>query len=75
MLQKGTLAGINTVRIDQSTWSLGLRWDVSPYVALKAQMDHVQINPYGYGLWASNVERIDESRNVQVFTLNLNFIF
>lgn len=75
LLQQGTLAGINAVRIDQSTWSLGLRWDVSPYVALKAQMDHVQLNPYGYGLWASDVERIDESRNVQVFTLNLNFIF
>ena len=75
LLQQGTSAGINAVRIDQSTWSLGVRWDVSPYVALKAQVDHVQIHPYGYGLWASDVTRIDESSNVQVFSFNLNFIF
>lgn len=75
LLQQGVEVGINSVRIDQETYSLGVRWDVSPYIALKAQFDHVVINPYGYGLWTSSVERLDASSRVQVFSLNMNFIF
>tara|TARA_Y100001956_G_C4127634_1_gene191217 strand:+ start:267 stop:1556 length:1290 start_codon:yes stop_codon:yes gene_type:complete len=75
LLQQGAMAGINSVRIDQSTYSLGVRWDVSPYIAVKAQVDHVKINPYGYGLWVSSVENISKSTDVQMFSLNMNFIF
>ncbi|WP_282176928.1 hypothetical protein [Vibrio nereis] len=74
-LQQGTLLGIDSIRIDQSTYSVGVRWDLLPNLALKAQMDHVEIDPYGYGLWATSGEGIDKSRDVQVYTLNMNFIF
>lgn len=75
LLQQGAIVGINSVRIDQETYSLGVRWDVSPYIALKAQLDHIKIHPYGYGLWLSSVENLSESTEVQMFSLNMNFIF
>ncbi|WP_225874935.1 hypothetical protein [Vibrio atypicus] len=74
-LQHGAGAAINSVRIDQASYSIGVRWDVSSQIAIKAQIDHVTINPYGYGLWASSVEDISQSMDVQVYTLNMNFIF
>ncbi|KOO11983.1 hypothetical protein AKJ18_26315, partial [Vibrio xuii] len=74
-LQQGALLGIDSIRIDQSTYSVGVRWDLLPNLALKAQMDHVEIDPYGYGLWATSGEGIDKSRDAQVYTLNMNFIF
>ncbi|WP_072036454.1 hypothetical protein [Vibrio sinaloensis] len=74
-LQGATEAAINSVRIDQESYSVGLRWDVSPYIALKAQYDHVKINPYGYGLWASTLETMGSSSRVHLFSLNMNFIF
>lgn len=74
-LQQGAQLGINLVRIEQKTYSVGVRWDLLHNVALKAQIDHVEIDPYGYGLWAASGEGIDKSRDVQVYTINMNFIF
>jgi len=74
-LQAGALFGINSVRLDQQTYSLGVRWDLLPNLALKAQVDHIEIEPYGYGLWAASTEGITTGRDVQVYTLNMNFIF
>lgn len=75
LLQTGAEVGINSVRIDQSTYSLGVRWDLLPQLALKAQVDYVKINEFGYGLWASNPSVFGEGRDAQVYTINLNFIF
>ncbi|MGD8112094.1 hypothetical protein [Vibrio sp. TRT 17S01] len=74
-LQEGAIAGINSVRIEQSTYSLGLRWDVASQVAVKAQLDYVEIEPFGYGLWATPASRQGGERDALVLTLNMNFIF
>ncbi|EEY98939.1 hypothetical protein VOA_002768 [Vibrio sp. RC586] len=73
--QKILIGGINSTYIDQSTYSLGVRWDVTTQMALKAQYDYVKINDYGYGLWAASMENLSQGRDVQVFTLSLNFVF
>ncbi|MDC5856050.1 hypothetical protein [Vibrio europaeus] len=44
-------------------------------IALKAQFDYVDIEDFGYGLWASDAAIISSGRDVQVYTLNLNFVF
>ncbi|WP_253822482.1 hypothetical protein [Vibrio europaeus] len=75
LLQSGAEAGINSVRIDQQTYSFGVRWDVTAQIALKAQFDYVDIEDFGYGLWASDAAIISSGRDVQVYTLNLNFVF
>ncbi|WP_047048418.1 hypothetical protein [Vibrio mexicanus] len=75
VLQASSIAGINAVRVDQATYSFGLRWDVTSNIALKAQIDHVEISPFGYGLWAASVDRFASGSDIQVYTLNLNFIF
>ncbi|EEX93275.1 hypothetical protein VIOR3934_16771 [Vibrio orientalis CIP 102891 = ATCC 33934] len=75
LLQTGANVGINSVRIDQSTYSLGVRWDVLPQLALKAQVDYIDINEFGYGLWASDPSVLGSGRDAQVYSINLNFIF
>ncbi|WP_394128088.1 hypothetical protein [Vibrio hepatarius] len=75
LLQAGAEIGINSVRIDQSTYSLGVRWDLLPQLALKAQIDYIEINEFGYGLWASAPSVLGSGRDAQVYTINLNFIF
>jgi hypothetical protein len=47
----GATTAINRTAADQSTTSAGLRWDVTPRVALKAQWDHVRTRRDGGGLW------------------------
>ena len=41
----------NAVRIDQRSLSVGMRWDVHPQVALKAQVDHIRVGANGAALW------------------------
>lgn len=41
----------NALRIDQRSLSLGVRWDVHPQLALKAQVDHVRVGANGAALW------------------------
>lgn len=47
----GATTAINQAAADQSTISAGLRWDVAPRVAVKAQWDHVRTRHAGGGLW------------------------
>lgn len=75
LLQTGAEFGINSVRIDQSTYSLGVRWDLLPQLALKVQVDYIDINEFGYGLWASDPSVLGSGKDAQVYTINLNFIF
>jgi hypothetical protein len=51
VLAIGATAAINRAAADQSTTAAGLRWDISPRVALKAQWDHVRVRREGSGLW------------------------
>lgn len=44
-------ATLNNNRIDQSTATLGVRWDVDPRMAVKAQWDRVRVRRDGGLLW------------------------
>jgi hypothetical protein len=74
--QAAAVAAYNTYRIDQSTRTLGLRWDIASRAALKVQWDRSHVDSYGYGLWQiSNIERGGTSRHIDVFTVTLDFVF
>ncbi len=63
-------------RIEQSSVALGLRWDFTANWALKAQFTAFELRGPGYGMWGSDQQvSIDDTRDVNVFNLNLNVIF
>jgi len=68
------LSVLSATRIDQSTISLGVRWDFYSQAALKLQWDKTKVNADGYGLWWST---LDESKDtsIDVFALTMEFIF
>ncbi|ENM5826581.1 hypothetical protein RBG15_002097 [Vibrio metoecus] len=74
-VQKWLIGGINSTYIDQQTYSFGVRWDVSSQVALKAQYDYTQIADNGYGLWSIPLEEHTQGRDVNLFSLSVNFVF
>ncbi len=73
--QQLIISGINSTYIDQNTYSLGIRWDIHPQVAIKGQFDYIQIHDVGYGLWAADGRSSTQGRDVQLYTLSVNFIF
>jgi len=72
-LRDPTLNIINATRIEQSTLSVGARWDFSRQAALKLQWDRTNVQPSGFGLWwrapGSPTSRID------LLTATLDFMF
>jgi hypothetical protein len=73
-LQQGVQLAYDNADIDQSSLSFGLRWDIRHDLALKTQWDHHWIEPYGGGLW--DQERpLTEERELDTFSINLNFVF
>lgn len=48
---RAVTALLNGLRVDQSTVSLGARWDVTPTSALKFQVDRVKVRPLSTLLW------------------------
>lgn len=56
----------------QFTTSAGLRWDVAPRLALKAQFDHVRTRRNGDGLWHSADGRANHS---SIFAVAADFVF
>jgi hypothetical protein len=68
----GATTAINRTAADQSTTSAGLRWDVTPRVALKAQWDRVRTRRNGGGLWHRSDARPAHS---SVGAVALDFVF
>lgn len=66
---------INGPLLEQYTFSLGVRWDAAPGVALKAQWDRTEIEKQQYSLWAHEGTQADSDSIVNVFSASLNFIF
>lgn len=65
-------AGANSLRIDQSSVSTGLRWDITPQTALKLQWDRVFVRANGSGLWANSTT---PSGRADVYSASFNFVF
>ena len=73
-LQIGTQNAFRSSRINQSTVSLGMRWDLHPKMALKAQWDHTWVDRNGGGLLVLK-EPLEQDITLNIFSVNLNFIF
>lgn len=66
---------VNSTRQDQTTLSLGMRWDFESGAALKLQWDRDYIRPQGYVLWFSDMDIRKRYRSVDMLTASLDFIF
>ena len=73
-LQDVAINAINSTRIEQTTFSAGLRWDFDTKAALKLQWDRTDIDANGYGLWWTDADR-RRDKTVNVITLTLDFVF
>jgi hypothetical protein len=63
---------LNGARLEQSTWSVGARWDFHPQAALKLQWDRVQIPAGGASLWTGSD---GTAARATVLTAVVDFIF
>src|SRR5690606_34342884 len=71
-LADGATRALNGMAGHQFTTSAGIRWDVAPRLALKAQWDHVRSRANGSGLW-----RDDDGRpaHADIVALSADFVF
>ncbi|WP_117235104.1 hypothetical protein [Vibrio maerlii] len=65
----------NVNRVDQTTLSLGVRYDIATNIALKFQFDAVNIEDYGYGLWYADPRSMQKGQTIHVYTASLNYVF
>lgn len=72
MLGQLSTDGVNNSRVQQSSWSVGARWDFHPQAALKLQLDRTRVEAGGAGLWTGNDGRAARTR---VATAVVDFIF
>jgi hypothetical protein len=72
MLGDAVAAALNNARMQQSTWTLGVRWDFHPQAALKLQWDHVRVQPSGSSLWTGAG---GQGGSANVATAAVDFIF
>lgn len=66
---------INSGRIDQSTITLGARWDFSSNTALTLQWDRSQLASFGSSLWSGQGEGLDRQQTIDLFSVSVAFIF
>ncbi|MBF0228395.1 MAG: hypothetical protein HQK63_02190 [Desulfamplus sp.] len=74
-LQSQAIYIANSTRMEQHSYSLGLRWDFTNQAALKFQWDNNHIDPYGYGLWWREIELLPENTTINLYTLSWEFVF
>jgi len=60
---------------EQTGVALGVRWDLAPRLALKAQWNHWRVEPDAALLWDSTVPQDADTRGVSVYSLALNWLF
>ncbi len=64
----------NQYHSDQKTLGLGLRWDLSHRVALKAQWDRTEVAPYG-GFLTEQIATQNSKQVLNRYTITLDFLF
>lgn len=63
---------LNGARLEQSSWSIGVRWDFHPQAALKLQWDRVRVPTGGSSLWTG---ADGSAARATVATAVVDFIF
>ncbi|WP_104204421.1 porin [Billgrantia saliphila] len=59
----------------QTSLSLGARWDVAPNLALKAQLDHIDHEDGSHGYLVNPQPGFEPGGSVNLFSLALDFVF
>ena len=75
VLQDTAIGVINSTRIDQHTYSLGIRWDVHTQAALKLQWDHIHIHEHGYGIWSPVQGATLAGERANLVTATVDWVF
>ncbi|MGB0948216.1 MAG: hypothetical protein ACPGUG_15465 [Pseudoalteromonas marina] len=69
-------ASIKIPYVHQHSINVGVKWQLSERLALKAQLDRFDIKPVGAGLWSlSNPADVDKGHKVHVLSLNASMVF
>jgi hypothetical protein len=66
-------SSLNSVRMAQSTWSLGARYDLDARWALKFQWDQIRVHSNGAGYWGGS--KGPDPANASVATVVVDFVF
>tara|TARA_R110002167_G_scaffold83488_1_gene226729 strand:- start:7 stop:1251 length:1245 start_codon:yes stop_codon:yes gene_type:complete len=74
-LQQISQYAFNQFYVAQHTLSIGARWDVLPKVALKAQWDKTWVDEYGSLLLSKRDSAIAEKKQLDIFSISVDFIF
>ena len=61
--------------MDQTTLTLGTRWDFHDRAALKFQWDRTEVKPQGYGLLFKDPRLDTRSSTMQQLSVSLDFLF
>lgn len=72
-LQLNTL--LNSARLDQRSWGLGLRWDFAPRMALKLQLNQIDFSASGSNLWLPRGQVEEDAQDSRVLSLSWDAIF
>ena len=75
LLQQGAVSALNAQRSEQSTLSLGMRWDFDSRAALKLQWDHVRVRDHGWGLWSSPITSDGSAGTANLLSATVDFVF
>lgn len=73
--QASAIISLNSSRMDQTTFSIGTRWDFDTQAALKLQWDRTRVSPNGYGLLFKDAQLDNRSSKFDQLSLVLDFIF
>jgi hypothetical protein len=60
---------------DQSTASVGVRWDVMSHFAVKAQYDHIMLPDDSTGMFINRTADFEPGKAVGLFGLSVDFVF
>lgn len=75
-LALATQAAVKIPIVHQHSINVGVKWQLSERLALKAQFDRFDIQPVGAGLWGlSNAKDVDEGHIVHMLSLNASMVF
>jgi hypothetical protein len=75
VLRDAAIGSLNGVQIEQHTYTLGMRWDITSKVAFKTQWDSTHIEKERFAIWAHTNGRASKSTTVDLFSLALNIVF
>ena len=73
-LYQGSVEALSASQIEQTTVSVGVRWDLYPNTCVKFQWDHTWVDSRGTALWTQSQDLVGDAE-VDLLSLNFSFIF